>query len=140
MPQEINVILGDRDNSDHHSTPVVIILDRLRSVHNVGNILRLADAVRAELVVCGGYTACPPHPKLAKSAMGAEEIVKTQHFEQAADAAREFKNKGYKILGVETVEQAHSVWDIISTNRPLSFLVMKHSVFRKKLCNNATTL
>ncbi|NQZ57622.1 MAG: hypothetical protein HRT88_09190 [Lentisphaeraceae bacterium] len=88
MPQNINVILGDRQNSEHPITPVVIILDRLRSVHNVGNILRLADAINAELVVCGGYTACPPHPKLAKSAMGTEELAPTKHAEQAADAAR----------------------------------------------------
>ena len=109
---EISVIEGDRNESGHPKIPVVILLDRLRSVHNVGNILRLADAVNAEKVICGGYTACPPHPKLAKSSMGAEDIVETEHVEHAAEAAAEYRNKGYEVIGIETVESAESVWDI----------------------------
>lgn len=110
MP-DIKVITGDKSSSNAEKSPLVIILDRLRSTHNVGNILRLADAVNARKVICGGYTACPPHPKLSKSAMGAEEIVDTEHAGQAAEAAEMIKNDGYEIVGVETVESAISVWD-----------------------------
>ena len=53
--------------------PVRLVLDRLRSAHNVGNIFRLADAVGAEGIVTCGYTAAPPHPKLAKTARGCSE-------------------------------------------------------------------
>ena len=109
---ETNVITGDRDTPLRDNSSLVILLDRLRSTHNVGNILRLADAVNAKEVICGGYTACPPHPKLSKSAMGAEEIVTTRHAENAFEAAIELKSQGYNIVGVETVEGAESVWDI----------------------------
>ena len=111
MPENITVIKGDRDKSDHPTIPIVIILDRLRSVHNVGNILRLTDAVNAEEVACCGYTACPPHPKLAKAAMGAENIVKTRHFEQAIDAVKEYQSRNYKVIAVETASAADSIWD-----------------------------
>lgn len=111
MP-DVNVITGDRDSPQGNKSPLIIILDRLRSTHNVGNILRLADAVNATEVICGGYTACPPHPKLSKSAMGAEDIVQTRHVEHAAIAAAELKEQGYEIIGVETVDTAESVWNI----------------------------
>ena len=111
MP-DVKVITGDKNTPQREKSPLVIILDRLRSTHNVGNILRLADAVNASEVVCGGYTACPPHPKLSKSAMGAENIVTTRHVEHAVDAATELKKQGYEIVGVETVESANSIWDI----------------------------
>ena len=111
MHDEIKVVEGDRQEHRHEQSPIIIILDRLRSTHNVGNILRLADAINARKVVCGGYTACPPHAKLAKTAMGTEDIVATQHFEHAAEAAKHYKSEGYEIIGVETVDGADSVWD-----------------------------
>ena len=111
MSESVEVITGDKSSSDHPKLPAIVILDRLRSTHNVGNILRLADAVNIEKVICGGYTACPPHPKLAKSAMGAESIVKTEKAEQAKEAALNYKKLGYEIIGIETVSEAESIWD-----------------------------
>ena len=111
MHDEITVIHGDKTSTGHSKLPLVLILDRLRSVHNVGNILRLADAVNAEEVACCGYTATPPHPKLAKASMGAENIVKTIHFDKASEAVIHYKSKGYKAIAAETVEQAELVWD-----------------------------
>ena len=108
----INVIEGDRASTPFEKIPVVVVLDRLRSAHNVGNILRLADAIHAEKVICGGYTACPPHQKLTKASMGTEEIVETEHFEHAAEAAREYKSRGYEVVGVDTVEGSESIWEI----------------------------
>ena len=108
---EIQVITGDKSSHERPKSSLVIILDRLRSIHNVGNILRLADAVNAQKVICGGYTACPPHPKLSKSAMGAEEIVDTEHAENAWEAAKKLKHDGYQIIGIETVENATCIWD-----------------------------
>jgi len=121
MPGNITVTTGDRQHSEHSGTPVVIILDRLRSAHNVGNILRLADAVQAQKVICAGYTACPPHPKLSKSAMGAEEIVATQHYEQAVDAIHHYKQLDYDIIGVETVAEAQCIWDY-QFNKPCALV------------------
>ena len=67
---------------------ITVILDRLRSAHNTGNIFRLAEALGAKEVICCGYTPCPPHPKLAKTAMGAETMVPSRSFPTALDAIR----------------------------------------------------
>ncbi len=80
-----------------------IVLDRLRSAHNVGNIFRLADAVGAKEVVCCGYTAAPPHPKLVKTAMGADRTVPFRSFPTAAEA-------GFSAVAVETLENAQDAW------------------------------
>ena len=87
-----------------------IVLDRLRSAHNVGNIFRLADAVGANEIVCCGYTAAPPHPKLVQTAMGADNTVPFRSFPTAADALRELKAEGCKAVAVETLETACDAW------------------------------
>lgn len=87
-----------------------IVLDRLRSAHNVGNIFRLADAVGANEIVCCGYTAAPPHPKLVKTAMGADKTVPFRSFPTAAAALRELKAEGCKAVAVETLETACDAW------------------------------
>lgn len=86
--------------------PVTIVLDRLRSAHNAGNVFRIADAVRAERIITCGYTPAPGHQKLTKTAMGAEEIVPCQTMETSVEAVRALKAQGYRVYGVETVEGA----------------------------------
>ncbi len=108
---EITVRVGDKSELPSGKSSLIIVLDRLRSVHNVGNILRLADAVNALKVIGCGYTAMPPHPKLAKSAMGAELIVETEHSPSAVEAISKLKYDGYTIVGVETVKEAVTYWD-----------------------------
>ena len=94
------------------SMEITIILDRLRSAHNTGNIFRIADAVAAKEIICCGYTPAPPHPKLAKTAMGAEENVKFRQFENSADAVRALRLEGIKqILAVETGPEGIFAWE-----------------------------
>lgn len=78
----------------------VLILDRLRSAHNTGNIFRIAEALGAGVVPCG-YTPCPPHPKLEKTAMGTDVTVPWQHFETALEAVDFFHAAGYTVLAAE---------------------------------------
>ncbi len=92
--------------------PVTVVLDRLRSAHNVGNIFRLVEAVRGEGIVACGYTAMPPHPKLAKTARGCDELVPCRHAETAAEAVRALQAAGRRVYSVETVEGAEPVWDV----------------------------
>lgn len=90
---------------------ITIILDRLRSAHNTGNIFRLADAVDAKEIICCGYTPAPPHPKLAKTAMGAEQTVRFRHFENSADAVKALRLEGLKqILAVESGPEGICAW------------------------------
>lgn len=93
------------------SLPAVIVLDRLRSAFNTGNIFRLAEAVRAERIVACGYTPVPPHPKLAKTARGCDAVVPCSHAPNAAVAVTTLRNDGYTVYGVETATAAHSVWE-----------------------------
>lgn len=86
--------------------PVVIVLDRLRSAYNTGNVFRIADAVRAEGIVACGYTPCPPHDKLAKTARGCDEVVECTHAETAAEAIDRLHQRGYAVYAVDTIDGA----------------------------------
>ena len=92
--------------------PVTLVLDRLRSAHNVGNIFRLAEAVRAERIITCGYTPTPPHPKLAKTARGCEQQVPCEHCENAATAVLTLRAAGYWVCALETAVGAAAVWDV----------------------------
>ncbi len=91
---------------------ITIVLDRLRSAHNTGNIFRLADAVGAAEIIACGYTPSPPHPKLAKTAMGADEMVPCRTAETSLEAVKMLREEGYKqILAVETGPESSFAWD-----------------------------
>ncbi len=91
---------------------ITIVLDRLRSAHNTGNIFRLADAVGAAEIIACGYTPAPPHPKLEKTAMGADKMVPCRTVETSLDAVHLLREEGCKqILAVETGPETHFAWD-----------------------------
>ena len=84
--------------------PLIVVLDDVRSMHNVGSVFRTCDAFRAEAVYLCGITACPPMNEIHKTALGAEESVSWQHFDTACDAVRALHAKGYKVYAVEQCE------------------------------------
>ncbi len=91
---------------------IAIVLDRLRSAHNTGNIFRIAEAIGASEIICCGYTPAPPHPKLEKTAMGADKMVPCRTFETSLDAVNALRAEGYaQILAVETLPDAVEAWD-----------------------------
>ena len=109
MPE---VRLGDQSAPREATTlPVVIVLDRLRSAYNTGNIFRLADAVRAEAIHACGYTPCPPHERLAKTAMGCDQIVECRHFDEAIQALDLLRKSGHTLYAVDTVVGAKCFWE-----------------------------
>lgn len=84
--------------------PIIIILDNIRSLSNVGAFFRSADAFRiGELVLCG-ITACPPHREIHKTALGADETVRWRYYESTEAACQALKSEGYRIFAVEQVE------------------------------------
>ncbi len=88
-----------------------LILDRLRSAHNTGNIFRIAEALGAEIVACG-YTPAPPHPKLAKTAMGTDLTVPCRTMPDAVSAIRMLRNEGYRmILAAEPGPESVFAWE-----------------------------
>lgn len=84
--------------------PLVMVLDNVRSLHNVGSVLRTADAFRIEAVYMCGITATPPSAEIHKTALGAEDSVNWQYFEDTMQAVDKLKNEGYTVLAVEQVE------------------------------------
>ncbi len=96
--------------------PITIILDNVRSAHNVGNILRLAETSQVDSVRLCGMTPRPPHPKVLKTAMGSAEYVSLGTDDGSAtlsalQTVRDLRAQGVLIFGVETTENATSLWD-----------------------------
>ena len=84
--------------------PLIVILDDVRSLHNVGSVFRSSDAFRVEAIYLCGITAVPPQPEIHKTALGAEDTVDWKYFKDTLEAVSELKEKGYKVYSVEQVE------------------------------------
>ena len=106
--------------------PVVIVLDNIRSLSNVGAVFRSADAFRiGEIFLCG-ITACPPHREIHKTALGADETVKWRYFKTTEAACQELKSMGYKIIAVEQVEGSVMLQDFKA--EPFSAFILGNEV------------
>lgn len=81
--------------------PLVIILDNIRSGHNVGAVFRTSDAFRIECVCLCETTSTPPHPEIFKTALGAEDSLNWEKYSSTTDCVEEWKNKGYQVFGIE---------------------------------------
>ncbi len=95
--------------TDYHNVkklPVIIVLDNIRSMENVGSFFRTADAFRIESIYLCGITACPPHREIHKTALGADESVDWKYFETTIEACKHLKEMGYKIFAVEQIENS----------------------------------
>ena len=96
-----------------HAPKVVLLLDDIRSAHNVGNIIRAAEASGCEKVImCGSMTPSPPNPKVLKTALGAAEYVPYQSSISTLQAVRDLKAQGYRIFGVETTSKSKMLWRV----------------------------
>ena len=84
--------------------PLVVVLDGVRSLYNVGSVFRTCDAFRVACVVLCGITATPPNAEIHKTALGAEDSVEWRHFADAMEAVRWLREEGYTLLAVEQCE------------------------------------
>lgn len=90
-------------------TPVIAILENIRSAYNVGSLFRTADAFLLESIYLTGYTPFPPHKEIRKTALGAEDTVSWKHFPDAASAIASLRELGYAIYAVEQVHESLSL-------------------------------
>lgn len=97
--------------------PIIIVLDNVRSMENVGSFFRTADAFRIESIYLCGITACPPHREIHKTALGADESVDWRYFETTTEACMHLKSKGYRIFAVEQVENSIRLSDFITPEK-----------------------
>lgn len=86
--------------------PLVVVLDNVRSQHNVGSVFRTSDAFRVEAICLCGITATPPNAEIHKSALGAENSVDWKYYQHTIDAIRELKEYGYTLVSIEQTDQA----------------------------------
>lgn len=84
--------------------PLIVVLDDVRSMYNVGSIFRTADAFRVEAIYLCGITAQPPHPEIHKTALGAEDTVEWVHFADTLEAVQTLKQHGYCVFSIEQCE------------------------------------
>ena len=101
--EELNRISRD-EFRQKEKTPLIIILDNVRSMNNIGSIFRTADAFLLEAIFLCGITAQPPHREIEKTALGATSTVAWKYFSRTIEAIKQLKNGGYEILSVEQTD------------------------------------
>lgn len=103
--------------------PVCIVLDNVRSLHNVGSAFRTADAFRIEKIFLTGITGTPPHREIHKTALGSTESVAWEYVEKTETIISQLKESGYKIIAVEQTTESVSLQDFkIQTAEKYAFV------------------
>ena len=92
--------------------PLVVILDNVRSLHNIGSVFRTSDAFRVECIYLCGITATPPHPEMHKTALGAEFTVDWKYVNNAVEAVDNLRREGYIVFSVEQAENSIMLEDM----------------------------
>jgi tRNA G18 (ribose-2'-O)-methylase SpoU len=109
--------------------PVIVILDSIRSLHNVGSIFRSCDALKIKKVLLCGLTACPPHKDIHKTALGATETVDWEYYENVLDAVNSCKRDGYQIISAEQAEETILLQDLNTKSHDKMAFVFGNEVF-----------
>lgn len=94
-----------REYKDKRKLPLALLADNVRSMYNVGAMLRTADAFLVDEMIMAGITGCPPHPEISKTALGAEDSVEWRHVDDAFGEAVRMQKEGWKVC---VLEQAHN--------------------------------
>ncbi len=87
-------------------TPVIAVLENIRSAYNVGSVFRTADAFLLQAIYITGYTCIPPHKEIKKTALGAEQTVDWKHFANATEAIKHLRGESYKVYAVEQAKNS----------------------------------
>jgi len=99
----------------HSKLPVTIILDNVRSQHNIGSVFRTADSFIMERVILCGICATPPTAEIHKSALGAEFSVDWEYYQETLEAVQKLKEEGYTIISIEQAENSISLQEATKT-------------------------
>lgn len=104
-------------------TPIVILLDNVRSMHNVGSAFRTADGFAIEKIILCGITGTPPHREIEKTALGATNSVVWEHQSSTKDAVIQLKLQGYKVVAIEQATGSEALQDVsIITDEKYAFI------------------
>lgn len=108
--EELNRISAD-EYKKAEKIPLVIVLDNIRSLNNIGSVFRTADAFRVEKIYLCGITGRPPHREIHKTALGATESVDWEYQEKTNEAIVKLKNSKYKVVAIEQMESSINLSD-----------------------------
>ncbi len=108
--KKLSVIELDRVSKEEFKTidktPLVVVLDNIRSLNNVGSVFRSSDAFKLEKIYLCGVTATPPNAEIHKTALGAEDSMDWEYCEDTKQVVEKLKNDGYKVFAVEQVQNS----------------------------------
>jgi len=93
--------VGIAEFKEQEKLPVVVVLDNVRSMNNIGSAFRTGDGFAIEKMILCGITAQPPHREIEKTAIGATQSVEWVHYEDTLDAIKDLRNSGYEIIAIE---------------------------------------
>lgn len=108
--------------------PLVVVLDDVRSMYNIGSVFRTADSFRVEAVYLCGICQTPPSTEIHKTALGAEESVDWKYFKTALEAVNALKKEGYEVLSVEQVEHSTKLQHFVANPEKKYAIVMGNEV------------
>ena len=120
--------LSVEDYKKVEKIPFMLVMDNVRSLHNIGSLFRTADAFRLEGIYLCGITAIPPHREIHKTALGATESVHWEYHKETTEAISELKEKGYLILSVEQAEGAVLLDQVQLSDNQKYALVFGHEI------------
>ena len=108
--------------------PIIIVLDNIRSLHNVGSVFRTADAFLVESIYLCGITGTPPHREIQKSALGATESVDWKYFNTTQEAIEELKQSNVKLIAIEQTSSSISLIDYKLGSNSKTALIFGHEI------------
>ena len=113
---------------DTEKQPIVVVLDNIRSLNNIGSVFRTCDAFRIEKIYLCGITAKPPHKDIHKTALGATESVDWEYEKETTGIIKKLKNKAYTILSAEQTDKSTSLEDLSMSTGKKYAVVFGHEV------------
>ena len=112
----LNIELGRITAEQYRESPesgVVLVLDNIRSAHNVGSAMRTSDAFKVDRIFLCGICACPPSAEIHKSALGAEDSVPWEHCDDTLSLVEELRSQGYVVISVEQTSNSVSLENFV---------------------------
>ena len=108
--------------------PLIVVLDDVRSMYNIGSVFRTCDAFRVEAIYLCGITSCPPHPEIHKTALGAEDAVDWHYSKEALETVKSLQQQGYRVLAIEQVEGSTMLQEFIAEQGKKYAIVLGNEV------------
>lgn len=120
--------VSEEDFKHQEKFPIIIVLNDIRSLTNVGTFFRTSDAFSVEKIYLCGITATPPHREIQKTALGATETVEWEHVDSTIDLVNKLKKEGVQICSIEQTEQTTFLQDVAQFEKNKYALVFGNEV------------